>query len=44
MERDAVIADWYDRNVPGEHDHYTQPANLLRLMNEQNNKRIPSVP
>ena len=33
MELDAVIADWYDRNAPGEHDHYTQPGDLFRLMN-----------
>ncbi|MCK8490471.1 catalase [Spirosoma sp. RP8] len=26
------VADWYDRNAPGENDHYTQPGNLWRLM------------
>ncbi|CAL1519559.1 catalase [Chitinophaga sp. MM2321] len=29
---DALFADWYDRNGPGEDDHYTQPGNLFRLM------------
>ncbi|RAU82514.1 catalase [Pontibacter arcticus] len=27
-----VVADWYDRNAPGEDDHYTQPGDLYRLM------------
>lgn len=26
------VADWYDRNAPGENDHYTQPGNLWRLL------------
>ena len=26
------VADWYDRNSPGEDDHFTQPGNLFRLM------------
>jgi len=29
------IADWYDRNAEGENDHYTQPGDLYRLMEEQ---------
>jgi catalase len=29
---DSLVADWYDRNAPGEDDHYTQPGNLYRLM------------
>jgi catalase len=24
------MADWYDRNAPGENDHYTQPGDLFR--------------
>ena len=28
------VADWYDRNAEGENDHYTQPGNLYRLMND----------
>jgi catalase len=35
-------ADWYDRNAPGEDDHYTQPGNLFRLMDEQNKKNTIS--
>ncbi len=27
---DATVADWYDRNAPGDDDHYTQPGNLFR--------------
>ncbi|HEY2582859.1 MAG TPA: catalase [Mucilaginibacter sp.] len=26
------LADWYNRNAPGENDHYTQPGDLYRLM------------
>lgn len=29
---ESDIADWYNRNAPGEDDHYTQPGNLFRLM------------
>ncbi|MCO5947286.1 catalase [Mucilaginibacter flavidus] len=28
------VADWYDRNGEGENDHYTQPGNLYRLMDD----------
>jgi catalase len=31
----ASVADWYDRNAEGENDHYTQPGNLYRLMDEE---------
>ncbi|TRW23109.1 catalase [Flavobacterium zepuense] len=34
-ELDSLTADWYDRNAPGENDHYTQPGNLFRLMDSQ---------
>jgi catalase len=30
----SSVGDWYDRNAEGENDHYTQPGNLYRLMNE----------
>lgn len=30
------IVDRHDRNAPGEDDHFTQPGNLFRLMDEQN--------
>lgn len=32
------IADWYNRNAPGEDDHYTQPGNLFRLMDSEAKK------
>ncbi|WP_295129011.1 catalase [uncultured Chitinophaga sp.] len=34
---ESMFADFYDRNAPGEDDHYTQPGNLFRLLapNEQ---------
>ncbi|MBC7450432.1 MAG: catalase [Cytophagales bacterium] len=32
-------ADWYDRNAPGENDHYTQPGILFRkTMNDEQRK------
>lgn len=34
LELDSTLADWYDRNAPGEDDHYTQPGNLFRLMTD----------
>ena len=33
-ELESLTADWYDRNAPGEDDHYTQPGNLFRLMDD----------
>jgi catalase len=33
-----VTADWYNRNAPGENDHYTQPGNLFRLMDAEAKK------
>lgn len=35
MQLDAAYADWYNRNSEGEDDHFTQPGNLFRLMNDQ---------
>lgn len=32
---ESTIADWYDRNAPGEDDHYTQPGNLFRLLSHE---------
>lgn len=29
---ESMMADFYDRNAPGDDDHYTQPGNLFRLM------------
>lgn len=37
-ELHSSTADFYDRNAPGEDDHYTQPGNLYRLMDEQAKK------
>lgn len=39
MELDAPYADWYDRNAPGEDDHYTQPGNLFRLLTPEEKKK-----
>jgi len=36
----ATIADWYDRNAEGENDHYTQPGNLYRLMDEEQKQHL----
>ncbi len=30
MQLDSLVADWYDRNGPGDNDHYTQPGILFR--------------
>lgn len=35
---ESDIADWYDRNAPGENDHYTQPGDLFRLMDPEAKK------
>lgn len=38
---DLNIADWYDRNAPGEDDHYTQPAMLINdVMTETDRKHL----
>lgn len=35
MHLESNIADWYDRNGPGDNDHYTQPSILFRtVMND----------
>jgi catalase len=34
------IADWYDRNADGENDHYTQPGDLYRLMDEEQKQHL----
>jgi catalase len=33
------LADWYDRNAPGEDDHYTQPGNLFRYVMSDDDRR-----
>lgn len=35
LELDSIIADYYDRNAPGDNDHYTQPGLLFnKAMND----------
>ena len=41
-ELESNRADWYDRNAENENDHYTQPGNLFRLMDEQAKKNTIS--
>jgi catalase len=41
IELDSTIADWYDRNAPGDNDHYTQPGTLYtKAMNDQDRKNL----
>lgn len=41
MPLDSLVADWYDRNAPGEDDHYTQPGLFWReVLNEQDRKNL----
>jgi catalase len=35
----STLADWYDRNAPGEDDHYTQPGNLFRHAMRDDDRR-----
>lgn len=40
---ESHIADWYDRNAPGENDHYTQPGILYRkVMNDEQKRNTVS--
>lgn len=41
-ELESNVADWYDRNAPGDDDHYTQPGNLFRLMTDEAKKNTIS--
>ena len=41
MNLDSTVADWYNRNAPGEDDHYTQAGWLFnKAMNEQDRKNL----
>jgi catalase len=41
LSTDSTIADWYDRNAPGEDDHYTQAGNLFRhVMTDVDRQRL----
>jgi catalase len=39
MALDSTLADWYERNAPGEDDHYTQPGNLFRQVMSDEDRR-----
>ncbi|MBC7487628.1 MAG: catalase [Cytophagaceae bacterium] len=40
---DSQLADWYDRNSPGEDDHYTQPGLLFRkVMSDEDRQHTVS--
>jgi len=41
MEMNGQPADWYDRNGPGDNDHYSQPGALYRnVMNDYDRKNL----
>ncbi|MCX6151667.1 MAG: catalase [Ignavibacteriales bacterium] len=43
MVLDSNIAGWYDRNAPGEDDHFTQPGLLFsKVMNDKDRKNLIS--
>ncbi|TPD66931.1 catalase [Flavobacterium microcysteis] len=39
---ESNVAGWYDRNAEGENDHYTQPGNLFRLLEAEQQKNLIS--
>ncbi|WP_296151679.1 catalase [uncultured Flavobacterium sp.] len=39
-ELENNVAGWYDRNAEGENDHYTQPGNLYRLMEPEQQQHL----
>lgn len=45
MDLHSNRADYYDRNAPGENDHYTQPGNLYRkvLTSEEKTNTINNI-
>jgi catalase len=43
LELDSNVADWYDRNAPGEDDHFSQPGMLYRrVMNDSEREHLVS--
>ncbi len=43
MELDSNVADWYDRNGPGENDHYSQPGIFWReVLSPEDKKHLVS--
>lgn len=39
MQLDSMVADWFDRNGPGDDDHYTQPGNLFHKVMDDKQKK-----
>lgn len=39
-ELENNVAGWYNRNAEGENDHYTQPGNLYRLMEPEQQQHL----
>jgi catalase len=39
MQLESTLADWYDRNAPGENDHYSQPGTLFNKVMTDAEKR-----
>lgn len=37
---DSIVADWYDRNAPGEDDHFTQPGDLYTKVMTEDKKTM----
>ncbi len=43
IELDSLVGDWYDRNGPGENDHYSQPGIFYReVVSEYDRKNLVS--
>ena len=43
VELDSTAGDWYDRNGPGENDHFSQPGIFYReVLGEQDRKNLVS--
>jgi catalase len=43
IELDSLVGDWYDRNGPGENDHYSQPGIFYReALSEYDRKNLVS--
>lgn len=43
MVLESTVADWYDRNAPGDDDHYTQPGLLFnKAMNDYDRHNLVS--
>ncbi|KKX49634.1 catalase [Sphingobacterium sp. IITKGP-BTPF85] len=40
LQVDSLVADNYDRNAPGEDDHYTQPGDLYRLLDAEQKEHL----